>query len=73
MRRLLALVGLLIVPTLAAQDALVLQTDFGLSEGSVAEMKGVAFTVSRTTPIFDLTHNIPAFDIFERVVLSGHP
>jgi hypothetical protein len=53
---------------LAAQDALVLQTDFGLSEGSVAEMKGVAFTVSRTTPIFDLTHNIPAFDIFEAAV-----
>lgn len=68
LRRLIASLLVAVPVPMSAQDALVLQTDFGLSEGSVAEMKGVAFTVSRTTPIFDLTHNIPAFDIFEAAV-----
>jgi hypothetical protein len=68
LRRLIASLLVTVPVPLAAQDALVLQTDFGLSEGSVAEMKGVAFTVSRTTPVFDLTHNIPPFDIFEAAV-----
>ncbi len=47
------------------QQALVLQTDFGLKDGAVAAMKGVAFGVDRGLPIFDLTHEIPAFDIWE--------
>ncbi len=50
------------------QHALVLQSDFGLAEGSVAEMKGVAFTVDRNLRIFDLTHLIPPFDIWEAAV-----
>ncbi len=53
---------------LAAQHALVFQTDFGLAEGSVAEMKGVAFGVSRQIPMFDLTHLIPPYDILEASV-----
>lgn len=64
----LVVVALLIAPRLAAQNALVFQTDFGLSEGSVAEMKGVAFRVSRTLPMFDLTHLIPPYDILEAAV-----
>lgn len=47
------------------QHALVFQTDFGLKDGAVAEMKGVAFGVSPAIPMFDLTHEIPAYNIWE--------
>ena len=49
----------------AQQHALVFQTDFGLKDGAVAEMKGVAFAVSPKIPMFDLTHEIPAYNIWE--------
>lgn len=68
LRRLVASLLIALPAPVAAQNALVLQSDFGLAEGSVAEMKGVAFGVSRTTPVFDLTHSIPPFDIFEAAV-----
>ena len=45
--------------------ALVFQSDFGLLDGSVAAMKGVAFGVSPDLRMFDLTHNIPPFNIWE--------
>ncbi len=59
--------GAAVAPALG-QHALVLQSDFGLAEGSVAEMKGVAFAVDRNLRIFDLTHLIPPFDIWEAAV-----
>lgn len=43
---------------------LVLQTDFGLVDGAVAAMYGVALGVDGTLSIHDLTHEIPPFDIF---------
>lgn len=52
-------------PSSAQQRALVLQTDFGLKDGAVAAMKGVAFGVSHDLDIFDLTHEIPAYNIWE--------
>lgn len=45
--------------------ALVFQSDFGLKDGAVSEMKGVAFAVSPRLKMFDLTHEIPAFNIWE--------
>ncbi len=45
--------------------ALVFQTDFGLKDGAVSAMKGVAFGVSPQIPQYDLTHEIPAFNIWE--------
>ncbi|MGH7491528.1 MAG: SAM hydrolase/SAM-dependent halogenase family protein [bacterium] len=48
-----------------AQSALVLQSDFGLKDGAVACMKGVAFGVDRNLKIFDLTHDIPNYNIWE--------
>lgn len=67
--RLLALLVLFLSPrTLIAQRALLIQTDFGLAEGSIAEMKGVAFSVDRNLKIFDITHLIPAYDIWEAAV-----
>ncbi|WP_343700622.1 S-adenosyl-l-methionine hydroxide adenosyltransferase family protein [Chitinophaga sp.] len=49
----------------AQSRALVLQTDFGLKDGAVSAMKGVAFGVSSDLKIFDLTHEIPAYNIWE--------
>jgi S-adenosylmethionine hydrolase len=43
----------------------VLQSDFGMKDGAVAAMKGVAVSVSSDLKIFDLTHDIPAFNIWE--------
>lgn len=48
-----------------ANNALVLQTDFGLKDGAVSAMKGVAFGVAPNLPIFDLTHEVPAYNIWE--------
>ncbi|WP_096153899.1 MULTISPECIES: SAM hydrolase/SAM-dependent halogenase family protein [Bacillus] len=45
--------------------ALVLQSDFGLSDGAVNAMYGVAQSVDSTLTIFDLTHDIPPFNIWE--------
>lgn len=44
---------------------LVLQTDFGLSDGAVAAMYGVALTVDPSLRIYDLTHDIPQYNIWE--------
>ena len=48
----------------ADTNALVFQSDFGVKDGAVASMKGVAYTVSPELQIFDLTHEIPTFDIW---------
>lgn len=45
--------------------ALVFLTDFGLKDGAVAAMKGVAFSVSPDLKQFDLTHDITPFSIYE--------
>ena len=47
------------------KPAIVLQTDFGLKDGAVAEMKGVALSVEPSLQIFDLTHEIPSYNIWE--------
>jgi len=49
----------------SATSALVFQTDFGVKNDAVASMKGVAFCVDPNLKMFDLTHEIPAFDIWE--------
>lgn len=38
---------------------LVLQSDFGLSDGAVSAMYGVAYTVSDDIRVENLTHDIP--------------
>jgi hypothetical protein len=48
-----------------AENALVLQSDFGTRDGAVASMKGVAFAVSPGLSIYDLTHEIPVFNVWE--------
>jgi len=46
-------------------DPLVLQSDFGIKDAAVASMKGVAVSVSRDLEIYDLTHEVPTFNIWE--------
>lgn len=45
--------------------AIVIQTDFGVKDGAVAEMKGVAYEVDSRLRLFDLTHEIPVYNIWE--------
>lgn len=66
MRRVAALVTLAWALTSPARGgALVLQSDFGTQDGAVAAMKGVAVQVDARLAIFDLTHEIPAYDIWQ--------
>jgi len=49
----------------AQNKIVVFQSDFGLKDGAVSEMKGVAMGVSPELKLFDLTHEIPAYNIWE--------
>lgn len=52
--------------TIFSQNGMVvLQTDFGVKDGAVAAMKGVAMQVDKRLQLFDLTHEIPAYNIWE--------
>lgn len=48
-----------------ASHALVFMTDFGLKDSAVSAMKGVAFGVDPELKMFDVTHEIPAYNIWE--------
>ena len=45
--------------------ALVFQTDFGLADGAVSAMQGVSHQVDPALKLFNLTHEIPQYDIWE--------
>ena len=60
----LCLTAALTAPAFAAKNALVLQTDFGTSDGAVSAMHGVAYGVDPNLTVADLTHNIPDYDIW---------
>ncbi|RRB02206.1 SAM hydrolase/SAM-dependent halogenase family protein [Larkinella rosea] len=56
----------LVSSVLVAQNGiLVFQSDFGVKDGAVSAMKGVSLGVSPQLKIVDLTHEIPAFNIWE--------
>ena len=57
--------ALLSVASYASQPILVLQSDFGTLDGAVASMKGVAVGVSPDIHIYDLTHHIEPFNIWQ--------
>ena len=46
-------------------NPLILQSDFGYADGAVSAMYGVAVGVDPALRIFDLTHDIPQYDIWE--------
>ena len=60
-----ALPGLVLGSIGHASEPLVFQSDFGTKDAAVASMKGVAVGVSRDLDIYDLTHEVPAFNIWE--------
>ncbi len=49
----------------AQRSALVFLTDFGLKEGAVCAMKGIAFGVDPDLKMYDVTHEISSFNIWE--------
>ncbi len=49
----------------AQNKIVVFQSDFGLKDGAVSAMKGVAMGVSPDLKLYDLTHDIPAYNIWE--------
>lgn len=66
MKQIITLLLLVVALQLSAQNKIVVfQTDFGVRDGAVSAMKGVASGVSPDLKLFDLTHEIPAFNIWE--------
>ncbi|OXA94791.1 SAM hydrolase/SAM-dependent halogenase family protein [Flavobacterium hercynium] len=63
--RLLLFLSAITFSGFAQNNVLVFQSDFGLKDGAVSAMKGVAVGVSPDLKIFDVTHEIPAFNIWE--------
>ncbi|MDR0551219.1 MAG: S-adenosyl-l-methionine hydroxide adenosyltransferase family protein [Spirochaetaceae bacterium] len=49
----------------AGPQLVVFQSDFGLKDGAVSAMKGVAMGVSGSLKLFDLTHEIPPYSIWD--------
>ena len=48
-----------------ADNALVFQSDFGLTDGAVCAMYGVSLAVDKDLHIFNLTHDITPYNIWE--------
>jgi hypothetical protein len=63
----LCLIGLVALPAVArdTNGIIVYETDFGLKDGAVSAMRGVALSIDPTLRLEDLTHEIPAFNIWE--------
>jgi S-adenosylmethionine hydrolase len=60
--------GVLLLSSLLSfgqKKVVVYQSDFGVKDGAVSEMKGVAMGVSTDLKLFDLTHEIPPYNIWE--------
>ena len=62
---------------------LVFQSDFGYGDGAVSAMYGVAYSVCENIKVFNVTHDIPQYNIWEasyrllacrnRVCICGRP
>jgi len=61
----LFLVGVLLVGCTNKKQAVVFQSDFGLKDGAVSAMKGVAHHVDKELALFDISHEITAYDTWE--------
>ena len=65
MKKAWAMIAFVLSAPAFGDHPLVLQSDFGEKDGAVAAMRGVAVSVSPTIPLYDLTHEIPPFNIWE--------
>ena len=61
----LSFLVLMIVSASAQNGIVVFQTDFGSKDGAVSAMKGVASSVDPSLKLYDLTQEIPAYNIWE--------
>ncbi len=61
----LALLVFLSINASAQNGIVVFQTDFGTKDGAVSAMKGVASSVDPSLKLYDLTQEIPAYNIWE--------
>ena len=62
----IVLITTLTTISVSAQNGIVVfQTDFGTKDGAVSAMKGVATAVDASLKLYDLTHDIPAYNIWE--------
>lgn len=59
------ILSLISYQTLANSNILVFQSDFGLKDGAVSAMKGVSTSVDKNLKIYDITHEIPAYNIWD--------
>ena len=59
------LFALLITSCTKNKPAIVFQSDFGLKDGAVSAMKGVAVDIDPELKLYDLTHQIPPYNIWE--------
>ena len=59
------ILSFLIFNLYAQNKTVVFQSDFGLKDGAVSAMKGVAMGVAPDLKLYDLTHEIPAYNIWE--------
>ncbi|WP_232220492.1 SAM hydrolase/SAM-dependent halogenase family protein [Legionella tunisiensis] len=50
---------------LAEPGIVVFQSDFGIKDGAVSEVKGVIYSVDRSLIVSDLTNEIPTYNIWE--------
>ena len=64
-RLILVITATLLFQAAWADSPLVLQSDFGTRDAAVAAMKGVAVGVSPELAIYDITHEIPPYNIWE--------
>jgi hypothetical protein len=68
MKKQLLLLGILLLiysTTMSQNGIVVFQTDFGTKDGAVSAMKGVASSVDPSLKLYDLTQEIPAYNIWE--------
>ena len=68
MKKIITALSYLVLMTLSAsaQNGIVIfQTDFGTKDGAVSAMKGVASSVDANLKLYDLTQEIPAYNIWE--------
>ncbi len=49
----------------AASGLVVFQSDFGIKDGAVSEVKGVMYSVDKNLVVSDLTNEIPPYDIWQ--------
>ena len=68
LKKFLLTVGSIIIfstSVFSASEILVFQSDFGLKDGAVSAMKGVAVGIDKDLKIYDVTHEIPAYSIWD--------